>query len=75
MVAPQNLKEREKKAVLRHTHSFFILWVAGGLARPATAAATVTATAAAIFIEWIDLAAPPVTKAETIPVSLFETQV
>ncbi len=52
--------KREKRAVLRHTHSFSILWVAAGLARPATAAAAATATAAATFIAWIDLAAPPV---------------
>ena len=35
--------------------------MAAGLARPAAAAATATATAAATFIDWIDLAAPPVT--------------
>ena len=55
--------ERERKrAVLLNTRSFFILWVAAGLARPATAATAATATAAATFIDWIDLAAPPVTK-------------
>ncbi len=42
------------------THAVFsCLWVTSGLARPAAAATTTTAAAA--FIDWIDLAAPPVT--------------
>ncbi len=54
--------ERERKrALLRHTRIFSILWVAAGLARSATAAAATTATAAATFLDWIDLAAPLVT--------------
>ena len=55
----ENLKREKKRAVLLNARSFFIQWVAAGLARPATAAATTTT--AATFIDWIDLAAPPVT--------------
>ncbi len=36
------------------------MWVAAGLARPTAAATKTTAAAAATFIDWIDLAAPPV---------------
>ena len=57
----KKLKKREKRAVLLHTRTFFIQWVAAGLARPATAVATTAAT----FIDWIDLAAPPVSVIST----------
>ncbi len=54
-------KKEKKRAVLFLSCSLFIRWVAAGLARPATAAAAATGTTAATFIDWIDLAAPPVT--------------
>ena len=56
----KKLKSERKRAVLSHTRSFFIWWVAAGLARPPPPAAAATATTAATFIDWIDLAAPPV---------------
>ena len=56
-------KERKKSCFAPHAH--FFQWVAAGLARPATAAATTTATTAATFIDWIDLAAPPVSVIST----------
>ncbi len=52
--------EREKELFCATHTVLSYLRVAAGLARPATAAAA-TATAAATFIDWINLAAPPVT--------------
>ncbi len=59
MAAQKNRKRERKRAFLRHPLNFFIWWVAAGLGRPATAAAT--STTAATFFDWIDLPAPPVT--------------
>ncbi len=59
------LKKTEKKScfgpLMQFVHTVGIQWVAAGLVTPPPAAAAATATAAATFIDWIDLAAPPVT--------------
>ncbi len=60
-MAAQKMKKEKKRAFFFLSCSLFLRWVAAGLARPATAAAAATGTTAATFIDWIDLAAPPVT--------------
>ncbi len=59
MAAQKKLKKREKRAVLCLSCSLFIRWVSAGLATTATTAAAATATAT--FIDWINLAVPPIT--------------